>query len=279
MLDVIKLHRDAAYQIEERVDKSLISAAREGWDTALSEGSRFGYRNAQVTVLAPTGTIGLLMDCDTTGIEPDYALVKFKKLAGGGYFKIVNQSLTLALKKLGYLEQQIADIETFIKGTSSLKGSPHINVESLKAKGFAEDDIAKIEKGLPGVFDISFAFTPHLLGEEAMRRFGFTPEQFKASGFNLLKALGFTEKELDDANNHVCGRMTIEGAPHMKEEHLSVFDCANKCGKTGRRYIQPMAHIKMMAAAQKFISGAISKTINVPNETTSEEIEKLYTES
>jgi len=279
MLDVIKQHRDAAYQIEEYIPRDMINAAHEAWDKALAAGSRNGFRNAQVSVLAPTGTIGLLMDCDTTGIEPDYALVKFKKLAGGGYFKIVNQSLSLALQKLGYASAQIKEIETYIKGTSSLKGAPHINSESLKAKGFTEEDLAKAESALPGVFDITFAFTSHLFGEEAMRRFGWTPEKYKLPGFNLLKELGFTDGQIEEAGNHICGRMTIEGAPHVKEEHLSVFDCANKCGKYGKRFIKPMAHIKMMSAAQKFISGAISKTINVPNETTAQEIEKLYTES
>lgn len=280
MLDVIKMHRECAYQINEiATPKPLLDAARETWDAALAEGARNGFRNAQVTVLAPTGTIGLLMDCDTTGIEPEYAIVKFKKLAGGGYFKIVNQSLEMALQKLGYSASQIEEIETYIKGTSSLKGAPHVNTESLKAKGFTDSDLEKIEKALPGVFDITFAFNPTLLGEEAMRRFGFTPEQYNTKGFNLLKALGFTDSQLEEVNTKVCGQMTIEGAPHLKEDHLAVFDCANKNGKNGKRFLSPMSHINMLAAAQKFISGAISKTINVPNETTVEEIEKLYTES
>jgi ribonucleoside-diphosphate reductase alpha chain len=279
-LEVIKMHRDAAYQTETpHLPQYLAKAQEEAWDGALTEGARNGFRNAQVTVLAPTGTIGLLMDCDTTGIEPEYALVKFKKLAGGGYFKIINNSLELALKKLGYVDKQIDEIEKYIKGSSTLKGAPAINVESLKSKGFSDTDIEKIEKTLLGVFDISFAFNSHLLGEESMRRFGFTPEQYNAVGFNLLKALGFTDSQIDEANTYICGRMTIEGAPHIKTEHLSVFDCANKCGKHGQRFILSSAHIKMMAAAQKFISGSISKTINVPNETTAEEIEKLYVES
>ncbi|PIR18169.1 MAG: ribonucleoside-diphosphate reductase, adenosylcobalamin-dependent [Deltaproteobacteria bacterium CG11_big_fil_rev_8_21_14_0_20_49_13] len=279
MFDVIKMHRDAAYQIDDKCSKELTNAAHDSWDRALAEGSMYGYRNAQVTVLAPTGTIGLLMDCDTTGIEPEYALVKFKKLAGGGYFKIVNQSLEMALRKLGYTEGQIEEIETYIKGTSSLKDAPYINTESLKAKGFTDDDMAKIEKALPGVFDVTFAFNSHLLGEEAMRRFGYTPEQYNVPGFNLLKALGFTDRHIEDANRKICGEMTIEGAPYLKEEHVSVFDCANKNGQHGKRFLQPMSHIKMLAAAQKFISGAISKTINMPNETTIEDIEKIYTEA
>jgi ribonucleoside-diphosphate reductase alpha chain len=279
MLDVIKLHRDAAYQIDEKAPAYLAKAAHGAWDAALAHGSRNGFRNAQTTVLAPTGTIGLLMDCDTTGIEPDYAIVKFKKLAGGGSFKIINQSLKLALRHLGYSDRQVAEIEVSIKGTASLKGAPHINTESLKAKGFTDADIAKIEKALPGAFELSMSFSPNILGEEAMRRYGFTPEQYKVTGFSLLRALGFTEAQIEEANNHICGRATIEGAPHMKEEHLGVFDCANKCGRYGRRFLSPMSHVKMLAAAQKFISGAISKTINVPNETTVEEIEKLYVEA
>ncbi len=280
MLDVIRMHRDAAYQINAGACPSyLLTAAKEDWDSALSLGEQFGYRNAQATVIAPTGTIGLLMDCDTTGIEPDYTLVKFKKLAGGGYFKIVNQSLPMALKRLGYSEKQISDIITFVKGTSSLVGVPHINTESLRAKGFTDEDLSKVEAGLPGVFDLHFAFSGFTLGEEAMRRFGFTPEQYKAPGFNLLKALGFTNDQIEAANIHICGKMTVEGAPHLRDEHLPAFDCANKCGKYGTRFIAPMAHVTMMGAAQPFISGAISKTINMPNESTIEEIEKLYIES
>ncbi len=279
MLDVIKMHREAAYQITDSVAKDLGNAARIAWDKALAVGSSNGFRNAQVTVLAPTGTIGLLMDCDTTGIEPEYALVKFKKLAGGGYFKIVNQSLEMSLKKLGYTDTQINDIENHIKGTATLRGAPHIGTEVLKAKGFTDTDLEKIEKVLPGAFDINFVFNANTLGEEAMRRFGFTPEQFKAPGFNLLKSLGFTDAQIEEANLVISGRMTIEGAPHLKEEHLPVFDCANKNGKLGKRFLSPMSHLRMLSAAQKFISGAISKTINVPNETTVDDIEKLYVEA
>ncbi len=278
MLEVIKMHRDEAFKIED-APADLTKAARDIWDEALTEGARNGLRNAQATVLAPTGTIGLLMDCDTTGIEPDYSLVKFKKLAGGGYFKIVNQSLKLALNKLGYNKEEVEDIEIYIRGTSSLKNSPQINAESLKAKGFTDEDLQKIEKALLGVFDITFAFTPTAVGEDALKRFGFTPEQYKTPGFNLLKALGFIDSQIEEANIHICGKMTIEGAPHLKDEHLPVFDCANKCGKYGKRFLAPMSHVKMMAAAQKFISGAISKTVNLPNETTVEEIEKIYEES
>jgi ribonucleoside-diphosphate reductase alpha chain len=280
MLDVIKMHRECAYQIDsEKCPDYLLSAAHEAWDKALTEGSKYGYRNAQSSVLAPTGTIGLLMDCDTTGIEPDYSLVKFKKLAGGGYFKIINQSIPVALGHLGYHAEEINDIVTHVSGSSSLKDSPHINWDSLKSKGFTSEDLEKIEKTLSGVFDLSVTFNVGILGSEAMQRFGFTPESFGTKGFNLLVALGFTDKEIEEANIHICGKMTIEGAPHLKEEHLSIFDCANKCGKYGKRFLQPSAHIKMMAAAQQFISGAISKTINLSNNITEEEIEKLYEDS
>lgn len=280
MLNVIKMHREAAYQIDtEKCPDYLLGPARETWDRALTSGSKYGYRNAQATVLAPTGTIGLLMDCDTTGIEPDYSLVKFKKLAGGGYFKIINQSIPLALSHLGYTAEEIKDIVTYVSGTSSLKDAPHINWENLKSKGFNEEDLKKIEKTLPGVFDLSIAFNIATLGAEAFQRYGFTPDSYNTKGFNLLVALGFTDKEIEEANVHICGKMTIEGAPHLKEEHLPIFDCANKCGKYGKRFLQPQAHINMMAAAQKFISGAISKTINLPNEITDEEIEKLYVDS
>ena len=280
MLDVIRMHRDAAYDIPpQRCPAELIKAAREEWDHCLSDGERWGFRNAQVTVLAPTGTIGLLMDCDTTGIEPDFALVKFKKLAGGGYFKIVNRSVRLALKRLGYTTEQIEDVVTYIQGTGTLKESPHINEHSLRDKGFGEEEIAKVERALPSVFDLSFAFNVYTLGKEAMARFGLTEEQYQAPGFNLLKVLGFSEAQIEEAGQVICGRMTIEGAPHVKPAHLPIFDCANKCGKHGQRYLAPMAHIKMMAAAQKFVSGAISKTINFPKETTVDEIERLYVES
>ncbi|MBI4367730.1 MAG: intein-containing adenosylcobalamin-dependent ribonucleoside-diphosphate reductase [Deltaproteobacteria bacterium] len=224
-------------------------------------------------------TIGLLMDCDTTGIEPDYALVKFKKLAGGGYFKIINQSIPAALKRLGYTDAQVSDIVTYVKGSLTLAGAPHVNTESLRAKGFADADLATIERALPGVFDLAFAFNHGTLGEACLRRVGIDPAASRAKGFSLLAALGFTAEEIAAANRHICGMMTIEGAPGLKPDHLPIFDCANKCGHYGRRFIQPTAHITIMAAAQQFISGAISKTINVPYETTVEEIERLYIES
>jgi ribonucleoside-diphosphate reductase alpha chain len=280
MLDVIKLHRDAAYEIPEySCAHEIIASARETWDRALAEGTRCGFRNSQVTVLAPTGTIGLLMDCDTTGIEPDFALVKFKKLAGGGYFKIVNESVSMALRNLDYDAAQINDIIGYIRGKGTLAESPHINEHSLRDKGMNDEDIARVEKSLPAVFDLNFAFTPFSLGKEAMARLGISEDEYSQPNFNLLGSLGFSDEQIDEASTYICGRMTIEGAPHLKAEHLPVFDCANKCGKHGKRYLAPMAHIRMMAAAQKYLSGAISKTINLPHETTVEEIEKLYLES
>jgi ribonucleoside-diphosphate reductase alpha chain len=229
-------------------------------------------------VLAPTGTIGLLMDCDTTGIEPDFSLVKFKKLAGGGYFKIVNQSVPEALRRLHYSEHEVAEIVAYVSGTNTLLAAPHINRASLKQRGLADDDLAKIERALPGVFDLSLAFAPWVLGEEAYARLGVTPEMSKKPGFSLLKFLGFTTVQIEDANDVIVGRMTVEGAPHLRIEHYAVFDCANRCGKIGQRFLAPMAHVRMMAATQPFLSGAISKTVNLPNESTVEDVQRIYEE-
>ncbi len=280
MLRVMRKHRDAAYKINEKAcPPEILKAAREDWDEAVRLGEKYGYRNAQATVIAPTGTIGLLMDCDTTGIEPDFSLVKFKKLAGGGYFKIVNQSVPRALKNLGYREDQMRDIVTYVTGTMTLDGAPHINSATLKERGFTDEDLEKVEANIPGVFELQFAFNKWTLGEEAMKRLGFKEEEYNNFNFNMLETLGFSPKQVSEANDVVCGRMTIEGAPGLRPEHLPVFDCANKCGKYGKRFIAPMGHVRMMAAAQPFISGAISKTVNLPNEVTVEDIEKIYVES
>ncbi len=294
MLRVIRNHRRAAYATHPEeyeglhitpqgldpthCPPALVAAAREAWDRALELGERYGYRNAQVTLLAPTGTIGLLMDCDTTGIEPDFALVKFKKLAGGGYFKIVNRSVAPALERLGYSPEQIEDILRYVLGTLTLDGAPHINRETLRARGLTDEELARIEAALPGVFELRHAFNTFVLGEAALRRLGFTPEQWSQPGFNLLSALGFTPQHIEEANDVICGRQTVEGAPHLKPEHLPVFDCANKCGKHGSRFIHYMGHIRMMAAVQPFLSGAISKTINMPHDVTVEDVAKAYFE-
>jgi ribonucleoside-diphosphate reductase alpha chain len=254
----------------------MLASARECWDRALSFGQAHGYRNAQTTVIAPTGTIGLLMDCDTTGVEPDFALVKFKKLAGGGYFKIANQSLQPALKNLGYQTEEIYQIMRYVLGTLTLEDAPHINTTRLLAAGLTRAELEKIEASLPSMFELSFAFSPWSLGEETMNRLGIPQAEWQAPKFNLLRRLGFSKKQIDEASDHICGRGTVEGAPGLKEEHLPVFDCANKCGKTGKRFIAVEGHIRMMAAAQPFISGAISKTINLPNEATVEEIKRSY---
>ncbi len=299
MLRVMKNHRAAAWADEKAyhdlavkpvaidasqfdaqpAGKALLTAARQAWDRAVALGEKHGYRNAQTTVIAPTGTIGLLMDCDTTGVEPDFALVKFKKLAGGGYFKIANQSIEPALKNMGYSESQIRDMLTYVMGTLTLNGAPHINRETLKAKGFTEEELTKIEGCLPAVFELAFAFSPWSLGEAAMTRLGFAPEQWKNPSFNLLRSLGFTKRQIREANDVVCGAQTIEGAPHLADSYLAVFDCANRCGRKGKRFIHHMGHIRMMAAAQPFISGAISKTINLPNEVGIADIEEAYRES
>ena len=277
---VMRKHRDAAYKINPKsCPPDLLAAAHEDWDEVVRLSEKYGVRNAQATVIAPTGTIGLLMDCDTTGIEPDFALVKFKKLAGGGYFKIVNQSVPRALANLGYREDQVRDIITYVTGTLTLDGAPHINPATLKERGFTDEDIEKIEGCIPGVFELQFAFNKWKLGEDAMKRLGFKEEQYNSVNFNMLEALGFSSKQIAEANDVVCGRMSIEGAPGLKPEHLPVFDCANKCGKYGKRFIAPMGHVRMMAAAQPFISGAISKTVNLPNEVTVEDIQNIYVDS
>jgi ribonucleoside-diphosphate reductase alpha chain len=293
MLRVIRNHRRAAHGNHEGYealstlpvpldhrscpDKALITAATAAWDKALDLGERFGYRNAQVSVVAPTGTIGLVMDCDTTGIEPDFALVKFKKLAGGGYFKIINQAVPTALRTLGYSESQIAEIEAYAVGHGTLDQAPGINPTTLKARKFTDEAIAKVQAGLKSAFDVKFAFNKWVLGEEFCTKvLGFTSEEMDAPSFDMLTALGYSKAEIEAANIHVCGAMTVEGAPHLKAEHLPVFDCANPCGRTGKRFLSVESHIRMMAAAQPFISGAISKTINMPNEATVEDCKNAY---
>jgi len=279
MLRVMRMHQDAAYALNrDLTPDSLWRAATEDWDNVVKLGEMHGFRNSQSTVLAPTGTIGLLMDCDTTGIEPDFALVKFKKLAGGGYFKIVNQSVPEALKRLRYSEAQISEIVAFISGTNTLLGAPHVSRASLKARGLTDEELGKIETALPGVFDLNLAFAPWVVGRETFDRLGVTADKMSQPGFSLLKYLGFSEKEIDEANETIIGRMTIEGAPYLRDEHYAVFDCANRCGRTGQRYLAPMAHVKMMAAAQPFLSGAISKTVNLPNDATVDDVREIYEE-
>jgi ribonucleoside-diphosphate reductase alpha chain len=293
MLRVIRNHRRAAYNAipseyegltirpmginPKFVPDILVDAAREAWDRALALGEKYGFRNAQVSVLAPTGTIGLIMDCDTTGVEPDFAIVKFKKLAGGGYFKIVNQSVRKALRKLNFSEHQITEIENYAKGHGTLTGCPHININSLIEKGFSEDKIELIESQLPNVFDIRFAFNKFTLGEEYLKSLGLS--EAAANSNNLLKELGFSEKQIDEANDYICGTMMLEGAPNLTDDILPIFDTASKCGKNGKRYIEYMAHVKIMAAAQPFIFGAISKTVNMPTEATVSEIGTVYTQA
>jgi len=283
-------HRDAAYRINETggpgmtdeeptaCPPELIQAAHEDWDLACKLGEMYGYRNSQTTVLSPTGTIGLLMDCDTTGIEPDFALVKFKKLAGGGYFKIVNQSVPKALQNLGYTDAQLADLVSYVTGTNTFTGAPHCGRKALLENGLTEREIEKAEEALRGVFDVGFALAPWVIGTEAYDRLEIEPQVYNKPGFHLLRYLGHTDKEIGEINDVVIGRMTVEGAPHLRAEHLPVFDCANRCGKIGERFLEPMAHVHMMAAAQPFLSGAISKTVNLPQESTIEDVEEIYKE-
>jgi ribonucleoside-diphosphate reductase alpha chain len=277
MLRVMRMHQQAAYGINrDECPEKLWRAATEDWDEAVVLGEEHGYRNAQSTVLAPTGTIGLLMDCDTTGIEPDFALVKFKKLAGGGYFKIVNQSVPEALRRLGYSETQISEIVAFVSGTNTLIGAPHVNRATLREKGFTDDELRTVESALAGVFDLHMAFAPWVLGKDCYARLGVGVDKLGQVGFSLLKHLGFTDAQIEEANETIVGRMTIEGAPHLRLEHYAVFDCANRCGRNGQRYLAPMAHIRMMAAAQPFLSGAISKTVNLPNDATVDDVRRIY---
>ena len=254
----------------------LLKAASKVWNEAVELGEKYGYRNAQTTVIAPTGTIGLVMDCDTTGVEPDFALVKFKKLSGGGYFKIINQSVPAALKNLGYTEKESEAIVKYAVGSGSFDGAPFVNHQSLSEKGFIAEEIKKLDAAVGSAFEIGFVFNVYTLGEECLQRLGFTPEQYFNFEWSLLEALGFSDDEIEAANDFVCGTMTVEGAPLLKPEHLSVFDCANKCGRKGERYIHAHGHIRMMGAVQPFISGAISKTINLPHEAGVEEIADCY---
>jgi len=291
MLRVMRNHRAAAYDAMDAYEgleikpqginakycpDYLLTAATKAWDDAVKMGEEFGYRNAQTTVIAPTGTIGLVMDCDTTGVEPDFALVKFKKLSGGGYFKIINQSVPQALRNLKYSENEIEEIVNYAKGHATFENAPHINFQSLADKGFTSEEIQKLESSLATAFEIGFVFNAFNLGQECLKRLGFKAEDFNNFEWSLLEALGFSDEQIEEANIYICGTMTVEGAPYLKDEHLPVFDCANKCGHIGKRYIHHSGHIRMMAAAQPFLSGAISKTINLPNEGTVEEISDAY---
>jgi len=293
MLRVIRNHRRAAHgemagyeglsitpvpvRAADCPDAALVDAARRAWDEALALGEKHGYRNAQATVIAPTGTIGLVMDCDTTGIEPDFALVKFKKLAGGGYFKIINRVVPEALRTLGYAPDAIDAIIAYAVGHGTLKGSPAIGHDALRAKGFGEAQLQALEGALKSAFDVKFAFNKWTLGEEfCIHGLGISKAQLDDVSFDLLSALGFTKAEIEAANTWCCGSMTLEGAPNLKAEHLPVFDCANPCGRNGKRFLSVESHIRMMAASQPFISGAISKTINMPNVATVEDCKQAY---
>lgn len=272
MLKVMELQKKAAELITDCPD-SLRRKAQESLNQAYEWGKKYGYRNAQATVLAPTGTIGLLMDCDTTGIEPDFSLVKFKKLAGGGYFKIVNQSVPRALAVLGYDAKEIERILQYISGHLTFEGAPWINRESLTKRGLSEVDIRKVEAALFGVFELKYAFNRTNLSEEVMQQLKLTNHE------NILSELGFSEQQIAEADEWICGHMTIEGCPELKAEHLAVFDCANRNGKKGKRFLSPLSHIKMMAAAQPFLSGAISKTVNLPTDSSVEDVKNVYLES
>ena len=296
MLRVMNNHRLAAHgksagyegleilpvplDIKSCPDQTLPEAAKAAWDLAVDLGKKHGYRNAQATVIAPTGTIGLVMDCDTTGIEPDFAIVKFKKLAGGGYFKIINRVVPEALQRLGYAQNQIDDIITYAVGSGSLKNCQSVSINALKDKGFGDKELAKIESSLGSAFDVKFVFNQFTLGVDFCKtKLGLTDAQLNDFDFSLLDHLGFSKDEIEAANIHVCGAMTLEGAPHLQDAHLPIFDCANVCGRIGKRFLSVESHITMMAAAQPFISGAISKTINMPNSATVQECGEAYMQS
>jgi ribonucleoside-diphosphate reductase alpha chain len=294
MLRVVRNHRRAAHGEEKGYEKlatlpvpldlkaindnELAEAAKRAWDDALSLGKEHGFRNAQATVIAPTGTIGLVMDCDTTGVEPDFALVKFKTLAGGGYFKIINRCVPEALSNLGYGQAEIDAIVAYAVGHGTLEDyQGRINYDALRGKGFGPEEIGEIEAALESAFDIRFVFNKYTLGTS------FCTDVLKidaaaldAPEFDMLKTLGFSRADIDAANLHVCGAMTLEGAPYLKEQHLPVFDCANPCGRIGKRALSVEAHIRMMAAVQPFISGAISKTINMANSAAVKECGEAY---
>jgi ribonucleoside-diphosphate reductase alpha chain len=293
MLRVIRNHRRAAYGFSDGYEELsvapvpldaancpepiLVTAAKRAWDNALALGEKHGYRNAQTTVIAPTGTIGLVMDCDTTGIEPDFALVKFKQLAGGGHFKIINRMVPLALQTLGYGQKAIEDIIRYAVGHGTLESAPGVNHAALRAKGFSAAALQSLEAALAAAFDIRYAFNRYTLGEEFCAKvLGFGPAQLDDITFDMLTALGFSRADVEAANTYCCGAMTLEGAPHLKERHLPIFDCANPCGRIGKRSLSAESHIRMMAAAQPFISGAISKTINMPNSATVQDCEAAY---
>ena len=293
MLRVIRNHRRAAYAAPpedykklttlprgldaEHCPDELVKAAQDAWDRARSLGEEHGYRNAQTTLIAPTGTIGLLMDCDTTGVEPDFALVKFKKLAGGGYFRIINQSVPGALRRLGYSAKQVEEIVASCAGSGRLEGAPHINRMTLAQRGLTRRVLDQVDAAVGSAFDITFAFNRFVLGDDFCRDvLGLSDEQLADPSLSLLQQLGFSREQIEEANDHIVGRMTIEGAPHLREEHYAVFDCANRCGRYGTRFIEPVAHVRIMAAAQPFLSGAISKTINMPEDATVQDVADVY---
>ena len=293
MMRVIRNHRRAAYGFKDEYeqlhvnpvpfvvddirDTNLGIEAQKIWDEAYQQGQKYGYRNAQTTVIAPTGTIGLVMDCDTTGIEPDFAMVKFKKLAGGGYFKIINRTVPTALEQLQYTENEISEIINYAVGHGTLKEAPNINHETLQEKGFTDVELDLLEQNLKNVFDIRFSFNEFTLGRDfCLNTLNLNEEQLSDMNFNMLAALGFTNEEIEEANIFCCGTMTLEGSPHVQDSHLSVFDCANPCGRIGKRYLSVESHIRMMAAAQPFISGAISKTINMPSDANVEDCMEAY---
>ena len=266
-----------AHQEAECPLPSVSRAALQAWDDALELGNTCGFRNAQTTCIAPTGTIGLVMDCDTTGVEPNFALVSFKQLAGGGYFKMINRAVPQALQALGYDEVAIQEMIRYATGHATLAGAPGVNHETLRAKGFSDSVLEEVERILPGVFSIRFAFNRWTLGEDFCREtLGLTESDLADPSLDLLARIGFTASDIEAANRFCCGSMSLEGAPELRSDHLAVFDCAVLCGSEGTRVLAPRSHVDMLAAVQPFICGSISKTINLPPTATVEDCMDAY---
>ena len=278
---VIKKHWGLASRLVDEVreknpaHEKYAQVSERIWSECFKLGEKVGFRNAQATVIAPTGTIAFLMDCDTTGIEPDFAVVKFKSCSGGGYLKIINRMVPRALLKLGYTHEQVADVFRYMAGTMSFDSDCPINRATLRGKGLSDAEIDRLTKAAANTSALQYCVNVWTLGEDALKRLGFAPEQYQSPNFNLLAELGFSREEIQRSSDVICGRFMMEGAPHVKPEHYNVFNCANPCG-SGRQFIRPAAHIEMLGYAQRWISGAISKTVNLPNTATVEDIERVY---
>lgn len=253
----------------------LANEVERTWDSVIENGAKYGFRNAQVTVIAPTGTIGMVMDFKTTGLEPQFSHIAIKQLAGGGVWRLVNEDISKALLILGYSADEINAISNYLVGHGHLNGPISLNTQWLYSKGFIQDDIQMVEASLKKSFSIRQAFARYALDENLFARLGVSSADYENPTFDLLKHMGATDAQIEEADKFACGHITIEGAPALKEEHLHIFDCAMPCGD-GVRFLSWQSHVKMMAAVQPFLSGAISKTINLPNSATIADCEAAY---